>query len=370
MERRSVLIGAGSAAVAVGGTAVAWRLAAGSPSAYAQYADRLREPLPERAEIEDLIRYATLAANSHNTQPWRFIASADAIDILPDLTRATSAVDPDNHHLFISLGCAMENLVVAATASGRPGTVSVREDGSQRYAFSRATPRPDALLQAIAQRQSTRAAYGGTPVAVQDIEALQRAAAAPGVHAAILTERAQINRVRDLVVAGNDAQLADAAFMAELKAWLRFSPRSAMATGDGLYAPASGNPAMPEALGGHAFDLFFTPSAEREKYARHIESSAGVAVWIAERQEPAHWVAVGRAFQRFALTATSLGLKHAHINQPVEVASLRPQLASLLGLPNLSPDLVVRFGHGPTLPFSPRRPMSSVMQMGARGPVT
>ena len=56
MERRSVLIGAGSAAVAVGGTAVAWRLAAGSPSAYAQYADRLREPLPERAEIEDLIR--------------------------------------------------------------------------------------------------------------------------------------------------------------------------------------------------------------------------------------------------------------------------------------------------------------------------
>ena len=350
MERRSVLIGAGSAAVAVGGTAVAWRLAAGSPSAYAQYADRLREPLPERAEIEDLIRYATLAANSHNTQPWRFIASADAIDILPDLTRATPAVDPDNHHLFISLGCAMENLVVAATASGRPGPVSVREDGSQRYAFSRATPRPDALLQAIAQRQSTRAAYGGTPVAVQDIEALQRAAAAPGVHAAILTERAQINRVRDLVVAGNDAQLADAAFMAELKAWLRFSPRSAMATGDGLYAPASGNPAMPEALGGHAFDLFFTPSAEREKYA--------------------HWVAVGRAFQRFALTATSLGLKHAHINQPVEVASLRPQLASLLGLPNLSPDLVVRFGHGPTLPFSPRRPMSSVMQMGARGPVT
>ena len=78
-----------------------------------------------------------------------------------------------------------------------------------------------------------------------------------------------------------------------------------------------------------------------------------------------------RSFLKYcSLTATSLGLKHAHINQPVEVASLRPQLASLLGLPNLSPDLVVRFGHGPTLPFSPRRPMSSVMQMGARGPVT
>ncbi len=123
-------------------------------------------------------------------------------------------------------------------------------------------------------------------------------------------------------------------------------------------------------MGGHAFDLFFTPSAEREKYTRHIESSAGVAVWIAERQDPAHWVAVGRAFQRFALTATSLGLKHAHINQPVEVASLRPQVASLLGTPNLRPDLVVRFGHGPTLPFSPRRPVTSVLQAGTTTPVT
>lgn len=223
MERRNVLIGAGGAAVAVGGMAVAWRLAAGSPSAYAQYADGLRAPLPERAEIEHLIRHATLAANSHNTQPWRFIASADAIDILPDLTRATPAVDPDNHHLFISLGCAMENLVVAATASGRPGTVTVKEDGSQRYTFSRGTPRPDALLQAITQRQSTRAAYDGRPVEAQDTGALQRAASAPGVHAVILTERAQMDRVRDLVVAGNDAQLADPAFMAELKAWLRVS---------------------------------------------------------------------------------------------------------------------------------------------------
>ena len=70
------------------------------------------------------------------------------------------------------------------------------------------------------------------------------------MHVVFLTERAQINRLRDLVVAGNDAQLADPAFMAELKAWLRFGPRRAMATGDGLYAPTSGNPAMPEALGG------------------------------------------------------------------------------------------------------------------------
>ncbi|MBU2410988.1 MAG: hypothetical protein KKC79_20345 [Gammaproteobacteria bacterium] len=82
---------------------------------------------------------------------------------------------------------------------------------------------------------------------------------------------------------------------------------------------------------------------------------------IAERQDPAHWVAVGRALQRFALTATSLGLKHAFINQPVEVPQFRSQLASMLGDGSRSPDIVLRFGRGPTLPFSPRRPVASVL---------
>lgn len=35
----------------------------------------------------DLVRQATLAASSHNTQPWKFRLLADGIDILPDFSR-------------------------------------------------------------------------------------------------------------------------------------------------------------------------------------------------------------------------------------------------------------------------------------------
>ena len=48
-------------------------------------------------------------------------------------------------------------------------------------------------------------------------------------------------------------------------------------------------------------------------------------------------------------------------NQPVEVAAFRPELASLAGLPGRRPDIVMRFGYGPLLPYSPRRPVSAVM---------
>lgn len=362
MNRRSLLIGAGGAALIAGAGALGWRAGVGPVGAYEAYADRLRISLPEPAGIEDLVRFATLAANSHNTQPWRFRVAAGAIDILPDRSRSTPAVDPDDHHLFVSLGCAAENLAIAGAASGRPGTIAVLDDGGVRYTYAASAPRPDPLMAAIARRQTTRAIYDGRPVPAAIVVALLEAANVPGVRTIVLTERARIDRIRDLVVAANDAQIADAAFVAELKAWLRFNPRSAMARGDGLYAGCTQSPLMPDSIGRWAFDAFFSAAAEREKYARHVDSSAGIAVFVAERADRAHWIAVGRACQRFALTATKLGLKHAFINQPVEVARLRPELASTIGEPGLRPDLVLRFGYGPTLPYAPRRPPAAVTE--------
>ena len=69
----------------------------------------------------------------------------------------------------------------------------------------------------------------------------------------------------------------------------------------------------------------------------------------------------GRACQRFALQATALGLKHAFLNQPIEVPALRPELAALVGLQGRRPDIVMRFGRGQDMPFSARRPVSAVI---------
>jgi hypothetical protein len=123
--------------------------------------------------------------------------------------------------------------------------------------------------------------------------------------------------VLELIVAGNSVQMADPAFMRELKNWLRYNPRQAMERGDGLFTVASGNPTLPSWLGPTLFDLAFSPSAENDKYARQVRSSAGLAIFVSEASDRDHWVRAGCACQRFALQATGLGLKHAFINQPV-----------------------------------------------------
>jgi hypothetical protein len=167
--------------------------------------------------------------------------------------------------------------------------------------------------------------------------------------------------VLELVIAGNATQMADPAFVRELKGWLRFNPRQALETGDGLFGASTGNPIAPAWLGNLLFDLVFRVTAENDKYAKQVRSSAGVAVFVSERDDKDHWMRAGRACQRFALQATALGLKHAFINQPVEVAALRPDLARLIGLPGRRPDIVMRFGYGSAMPFSARRPVSAVV---------
>jgi hypothetical protein len=142
---------------------------------------------------------------------------------------------------------------------------------------------------------------------------------------------------------------------------MRFNPAAALEKGDGLYSAASGNPALPTWIGAPMFDLVFQAKAENEKYVRQMQTAAGAVVISGDSADPEHWVSVGRACQRFALQATALGLKNSFVNQPVEVPELRDELAALAGLPGKRPDIVIRFGRGPDLPKSPRRPVEAVI---------
>lgn len=312
----------------------------------------------------ELVRFATLAPSSHNTQCWQFALDADgrSIIILPDLVRRCPAVDPDDHHLFVSLGCAAENLVEAALAHGFKGEVQFdAASNAARVTLAPTRARTTPLFTAIPVRQCTRGDYDSKPVSVEELALLQRAGSSAAVRLLMLTERPAMEQTLDHVMQGNTAQLTDAAFVKELKAWIRFNGADAVRTRDGLYSVCTGNPNIPSWIGDLAFRWILTVEGENDKVARQVRSSAGIAVFSGLAADKAHWVDVGRCYERFALQATSLGIRNAFLNQPVEVAALRPAFAAALGLGGQRPDLVVRFGRGPVMPRSLRRPVEAVL---------
>ena len=169
-------------------------------------------------------------------------------------------------------------------------------DGDQvRINLEQSRAERSALFEAIPNRQSTRTIYDGRPVANQDLRLLEQAGTAVGVSVRIMTERAQIANLGDYVIRGNSAQMNDKAFMDELLAWLRFNETEAVATMDGLFSRASGRPSVPRWLAQILMKYVITASGENEKYLAQIRSSAGVAVFVSERNDRMHWVEAGRA---------------------------------------------------------------------------
>ena len=362
IKRRNVLIG-GGAVVLAGAAAAAYTMRQmGSMDSYNAAMLELRRPLPQTPAASDLIRLATLAANSHNTQAWRFRSGGNRIDILPDLARATPVVDPDNHHLFVSLGCAAENLSIAAASHGMPGeTIFNASTNDISFTYSTGEVADVALSDAITNRQSTRGLYDGSKLTSAELDVLQAAAQVSGVALILITDADKMRRMADIIAKANTRQLSDSSFMAELKLWMRFNPHQAMAHGDGLFSAATGNPALPEWLGPTMVDWVLKAESDNLKNTNNIMSSAGIAVFTGEQNNPEHWVQTGRACQRFSLQATAMGLKHAYLNQPVEVPNLREDLAALLGISGRKPDIIMRFGRAAAMPFSARRPVEAVM---------
>ena len=359
----------GVAAVLAGGSVQSACSAGGDPTPYERLAADIRRPSAApapvgRAAQRELVRFATLAANSHNSQPWKFVLGEQRIDIVADTARRCPAVDPDDHHLYASLGCAAENLVVAAPAFGLEASVSLAGigNGVVRIDLQPTPPRSSPLFAAIPRRQSTRAEYSGKPAAPDAMAAVEAAAERSGVTVRTFTATSDLEAILEYVVAGNSAQMRDAAFVKELKHWIRFNESVALRHRDGLFSASSGNPVVPDWFGRSAFRFVFTERGENDRYRAQIRSSSGVVTLSSDRDDRASWVNVGRSAERLCLQATAMGLKQAYINQPVEVPEIREQFARYLGLSSGRPDLLIRFGYGPELPKSLRRPLEAVIE--------
>ena len=332
---------------------------------YDAVADRPRQPLPTdpatSPRMMGLIRYATLAANGHNAQPWKFALSTNSIEIHPDYSRRLPAVDPADRELWISLGCALENLLIAARANGyAPEVIYPEIRDLIRINLTADTPQGDSLINAIPARQSTRSLYDGKPIATKQRNQLQNLSLEPGIGLQFIAEPSSLATLADYVHQSTLSQYADQPFLQELIHWLRFTKREALASCDGLYASCSGNPTVPRWIG-QRFVAAAKPLDLAEADVKKLHSSSGAVVITSTSETKADWVRTGQVYQRMALSMTAMNIKSAFLNQPIEVESVRSQLQSALGLATALPQLLVRFGYANWMPRSLRRPVEQVL---------
>ena len=205
-----------------------------------------RIPSSIRTDYLFMIEQAIKAPSGHNTQPWKFRLFSDHIDILPDFSRALPVVDPEHRELFVSLGCAAENLCIAATHKGWLGKVSTSSDGIIHIGLSRQEDIEAPHFEQIARRQTNRRCYDGSMIPDNALALLKKTPVEPGIGIHLFQKGTQaFDDIAALVYEGNRRQMGNPAFKAELQQWMRYNRKHQDETADGLSYAVFGAPNLP-----------------------------------------------------------------------------------------------------------------------------
>ena len=307
--------------------------------------------------LTHLLRYAVLAPSSHNTQPWRFSVSDDKISVYADTSRWLRVADADRRELYVSVGCALENLLVAAEHFGyahRTTYLAASEDETPAARVEFVTDgqpsmcRPAELFDAIPQRRTNHNPFDGRPIAPEDMERLEAVCVEDGARLH-LTDDVQIKRQVDRMMVEADAvQFADPAWREELGYWL----------GQGAF----GTPWLMSKISQLAVTYLNLGKGTGKKDSELLMSAPVLGVISTVEDSHASEIKAGQVFERVALTATALGVRVHPMSQILEIEPLKADVKSLIPAPDVVPQHTFRLGYAePEKDHTPRRPLAEVL---------
>lgn len=317
-------------------------------------------------EFKFLVESAIKAPSGHNTQPWKFENTENGIIIHPDFIRALPVVDAENYELYISLGCALENLLIAAKQKGYKFKVHYPEKSGSSILVDitkdeTGNVTPDILFNEISKRQVTKIKYHDKSLSDEVLKQLGSSSNFKGISLRILDDQKNFKKIIPLIIEANNLQFNNRDFLNELVHWIRFSKNEAENKKDGIWSATMGMPGLGRFFGSLVMKNFVTSKSEEKRLIDLLEHTQGLAIFISDTNNAEAWTKTGQAFQRFGLTTTHLGVSHAHLNMPCEEIVVRQKLAKELGIENKHPLLLIRYGYADSMPYSYRRSFDEVI---------
>ncbi|MBM3213959.1 hypothetical protein FJZ36_03470 [Candidatus Poribacteria bacterium] len=348
--------------------------------------------LPFEEQALYLCRVAHLAPSTHNTQPWRFRIDPRraSIELYLDRVAVLPESDPKGRQATISVGCALESLVVAAECYGLASGVSLcqpdrdtirpLEDDQpdplvhlatvqvQRAPELQPLGADDPRIRAMISRRIVRAEMdASTPVPPSLVQALTSRSLDGFAHIHALSSSSVAKRLLAELQGQADAFVINSStFRQELASWLLpndthldvgmpgigfgLNDDEARRIHDGL---AGRIPLRPE--DGLKFSL---------AGKRGIDSSPLVLLVVVPRDEVVEWLKAGRAMQCALLDLEREGF-HAAIHAAVAEVPLIRSMFRWAGADGALV-CVVRAGRARNSeharrPYSPRQPIDRVM---------
>jgi nitroreductase len=329
----------------------------------------------EQKDWGRVVAAATRAPSIHNTQPWRFVASRDQLQVFFDPERSLPVLDPTTRQQVISCGIAVEFAVIALAADGWNADVDLRPDASDADCLAtvqvtgprEVTDRDWALAEAIGRRHTVRTPFLPRAVPAELVDALQAEAAEYQIWVKPITESEEEVATVFLISAAEQAEQSNPAYLAELESWLRTDPGAV----DGVpveAVPSQDPHARPsnwtvrDFLVGSRERPRFLPGGNPDAPPPQVERPTVLLMGTMGDDRDA-WLRSGRALGRLLLQATAEGLAASPLTQALDWSATRQRMRVRLSLVG-HPQMLLRLGYPATAEAgtpSGRRPISEVL---------
>jgi len=368
---RSGLLAMAGAAGLAGLRSVDWE----EPAAYQAWKQLEKGSL---TDPEYIVQCGTLAANAHDTQAWSFRILGSHIVLFADLERSLGRADPRRRLMLMGVGCAVENMVVAAAQLG----YAARVDDAAAAQFLAEGGRCAVLelsktggagghpwFPALFSRRTTRTAFDPLPMARRDFAArLGDPGDLPGIQ--IGWYETPLERAAIAAVTAQAAQrfVNDEGAYRDSMAWFRRSRSEWERRRDGISIFGGDAPLWVKEwveLLADGDDLV-SPAfrhGEVDVVRRLAEATPLWAMVRADEDSPVAWFRAGRLIERIYLAATAAGCAVQPVAYPTESSVGTAELTQALGLgPRSLPLMLLRVGRAAMPSPAPRRDLASVLR--------
>lgn len=323
----------------------------------------------KREAFEQMVYYATKAPSGHNSQPWKFDIKEDIIEILPDFTNSLPIVDPFHRELYISLGCATENLCVVAPMFGYKVHWEIVKLSGEHYFIAVHIDRDHEkrktrlMADMIEKRQTNRSIYSNEIIDEELIKELTDLPKEYNVQAYFFRkDEIEFSIIKEYILKGNKIQLNDSKFKKELLSWIRFNKYQAKRAKDGLSYKALKTLQMPEIIGKFIVKIFLSPKRQNASDSLKIDSSSHIIVFTTKENTVHDWIRLGITLERFLLKLARLNIASSYLNSPCEIHALSKKLKNELGIRDEFPSVIIRIGYTRSVPYSLRKSIAQVMK--------